>query len=344
MTPEIVARHDPRLGARVVRRAALLYREGADPETGRPSFVRAGSSLARMAERYVVVQDDANFVALIEPRDRQADCIALPPDPEGNRLFDEAHGNRADKLDLEACLTATDSGEPLLLAFGSGSGPSRERIVRVRWRDGEPEASVHDGSALYAVLREANEFSGSELNVEGAVWLEPDRVRLFQRGNGEVRDGLDPVDATCDLSWPALLAFLRDPDGTPPPRPDNVVRYRLGELDGVRLTFSDADNVPGGVLYSASAEASGGGDGRIAGSVLGVIDADGARWATLLDEEGNPFGGKIEGLSVDPADPRLVFFVVDDDDAEQPSDIFEAELSGPWFRTSGPTGARRPPG
>lgn len=328
------SRPDPALSARIVGQTPLYYRDGADPATGRPPYVRAGSSLARVGERYAVVQDDANWVALVDYGSHHASPVPLPPDPGGNRLFDQDHGNKGDKLDLEACTAVPIDGTPALVAFGSGSKPSRERIVVTRWTGDQPQVTVHDGSALYQVLRDAHRFSGSELNVEGAVYLDDGRMRLFQRGNGAPAGGQTPVDATCDLAWPALWAYLQDPAAAPPPSPENVVCYDLGELDGVRLTFSDAELVEGRVVYSASAEASEntGGDGRIAGSVLGVIDAAGARWTELTQADGSAFRGKIEGLSVVPGEPSRAHFVVDDDAPDRPSDIFEVELRGPWLR------------
>lgn len=167
--------------------------------------------------------------------------------------------------------------------------------------------------------------------MEGAVYLGDDKIRLFQRGNGAPRDGLQPVDATCDLAWSALWTHLQQPS-TPPPSPENIVQYRLGELHGQRLNFSDAEAVGDVILYSASAEASSetGKDGAIRGSVLGVIDATGARYTSLTTQDGRAFEEKIEGLTIGLGDPYHAYFVVDDD-KDQPSELFEVELLGPWY-------------
>jgi hypothetical protein len=68
--------------------------------------------------------------------------------------------------------------------------------------------------------------------------------------------------------------------------------------------------------------------------VLGVIDAAGARYTRLQTEDGRPFEEKIEGLSIGLGDIRHAYFVVDDDN-DQPSELFEVELSGPWYRDAG---------
>jgi hypothetical protein len=144
------------------------------------------------------------------------------------------------------------------------------------------------------------------------------------------------VDATADISWSALSEHLTKL-GAPPPSLHNVRTYDLGQLGGVRLTFSDAEHLGGGrVLFSASAEHPK--TGEIVGSVLGLIDPAGeARWTELIDQDGNTFRGKIEGLTMDWRDPHKVHFVVDDDDEDAPSNIFEAVLSEGFFE--GETGA-----
>jgi hypothetical protein len=69
--------------------------------------------------------------------------------------------------------------------------------------------------------------------------------------------------------------------------------------------------------------------------VLGLIEPDGsASWTELVDQDGSPFQGKIEGLTVDVNDPRRVHFVIDDDDEDQPSKIYEARLSDHFFEGS----------
>ncbi len=333
MPPQIVSRPDPELKARIVRRIPLLYDDEPNPEMERPPYVRAGSSLTYFHDYIVVIQDNANYAALITLDTGRARSLALPAGPEGDRVFDKDHGNIERKFDLEACVVVPAEGEDFLVVFGSGSQPERERIVVIRWPDhGDPEAKLFDASPFYAVLRSVHDFSGSELNVEGAIYLGDDQIRLFERGNGQPHDGLQPVDATGDISWSALWKHLQNPT-QPPPTVDNIVQYQLGKLDDQPLNFSDAEAVDGVVLYSASAEESHGSgqDGAIGGSVLGVIDSQGARWTRLITEDHSDFKEKIEGLSVGFGDRQRAFFVVDDD-KDEPSAMFEVELAGPWFR------------
>lgn len=332
MPQPVIACHDPALQARIVRRTPLYYDDDPGPEQERPAYVRAGSSLTCINEYVAVVQDDTNVVALIDMSRRRATSLLLPADRDGDRVFDAEHGNKRHKFDLEACVAIPADSGTRLVAFGSGSTSERERIVVVTWDEHEqPEAQVYDGATFYQQLRAMPDFAGSELNVEGAVYLGDDRLRFFQRGNGAAHDGLQPVDATCELAWSALWAHLQAPT-TPPPRPEQIVQYQLGTLHGCRLSFSDAELVGDVILYSASAEAASEAntDGAIQGSVLGVIDASGARYAELTTDDGHRFDEKIEGLTIGVGDRYQAYFVVDDD-KDEPSALFEVELSGPWY-------------
>lgn len=337
MAERIIARHDPDLAATIVRRTPMYYRDAADPGSERPAFVRAGSSLAQVAGGLAVLQDDANYLALIDRNSVDAVAVELPRGPDGHRVFDTQHAAREHKLDLEAC--AALPGEDLLVAFGSGSEPSREWVITVDWRgDDAPTTTLYEAHRLFDRLRSEQEFAGSELNVEGAVFVDAEHIRLFQRGNGKPRGDLQPVDATADLDWAALMAHLERPEQAAPPAPQNITQYCLGQIDGVRLTFSDAELVGDTIVFSASAEASDDSqhDGRIAGSVLGLIDAHGARWTRLVFDEGGTFDAKIEGLTLAADNPYRAFFVTDGDDADTPSELFEAELAGPWYPARGP--------
>jgi len=123
---------DPALRARVVRSIPLLYADGAYAALDRPAHVRAGSGIAWIGGLLAVVQDDANFIALVDPASYDVRALTLPAGEGGVRLFGSDRGNKQLKLDLEACVALPDGpGGEMLVAFGSGSTPQRERIVLV---------------------------------------------------------------------------------------------------------------------------------------------------------------------------------------------------------------------
>ena len=332
MHASIRATIDNGLEAVVESRMPLHYAEGADAALDRPAAVRSASSLAWVPGGVAVVQDDANFIGVFDPNGARTRAIALPPGHEGLRLFDDHRGNKAHKLDLEACVAVEHAGDTLLLALGSGSTPRREQAVLVRgWATGSPTVECVHLPQLYDALRAQRAFSGSELNVEGAIVV-GDRLRLFGRGNGAPRDGILPVNATCELDWTRFLAHVLDPAREPVPPLAAVVRYDLGTLEGVPLGFTDATIWRDGTLYSAAAEESPDAvrDGRVAGSVIGVIDRAGARWAPLVEPSGRMFDGKVEGVvaSRDATDRLLV--VVDADDPGASSMLCTVRLRGDW--------------
>ncbi|MDQ3257789.1 MAG: hypothetical protein M3R15_28530 [Acidobacteriota bacterium] len=330
----IIASSDPALHARVISSTPLLYRAGANMSLDRPAHVRAGSGLARIGNYFAVAQDDANFIALIDCESGEVSAIALPAGVAGRRQFDDRRGNKRFKMDLESCALVSHAADDWLVAFGSGASPSRERIaVLSDWTCGSPRVEIYDVSALYAALRATEEFSGSEMNIEGAVFVDG-CIRLYGRGNGAARDGLVPLDATCDLDWTELCAHLSNPS-TPPPVPMNIIQYDLGTFDGLRLGFTDAAiNSRGGVFFSAAAENSPDAthDGWVAGSALGVFGSSGeVRWAVLQDTAGDRFKGKVEGLVFARELPYRAFVVLDQDDPSTPSKLCEIELSGKWY-------------
>jgi hypothetical protein len=311
----------------------LRYAEGADDALDRPAAVRSASSLAWVPGGIALVQDDANFIGVFDPSGARTRAIALPAGHEGRRLFDDHRGNKAHKLDLEACVAVEHEGDTLLLALGSGSTRRREQVVLVRgWATGTPTVECVHLPRLYDALRAEQAFSGSELNVEGAI-VDGDRLRLFGRGNGAPRLGVLPANATCELDWTSFLAHVLDPARCTVPTLTGVVRYDLGTLEGVPLGFTDAAVWRGGTLYSAAAEESPDSvrDGRVAGSVVGVIDhAGGARWAPLVEPSGRLFDGKVEGMVVTRGASDRLLVVVDADDPGAGSTLCGVRLSGDW--------------
>ncbi len=320
---------DPELEVIATERQELRYTAGADAALDRPAHVRAASSASFVGPRLAIVQDDANFLALIDPRDSSGEVHSFTLDVGNTRQFDDTRGNKAHKLDLEACVVVPTADGPVLLAFGSGSTERREKLLVARGLDSSaPDVRLVTAPAFYAALRARTDFSGSELNIEGAARV-GDRLRLFNRGNGAPRGGLLPIDATCDVSIDALFAHLA---GAGVPALEAVTQYDLGAIGGVRLGFTDAAVVSERLFYLAAAEDSPDAvrDGPVAGVAIGVIDGDRVRYARVRRDDGGVFDGKAEGLAFDPDDPRRGYLVIDRDDPHAAAEIWTFELRGPW--------------
>lgn len=319
---------DPDLRATVTHCRPLRYDEGADEHEDRPAHVRAASGAAWIGERIVVVQDDASFLALVEPDSGRTRSVSLPRGNRGRRLFDERRGTKRWKLDLESCAVVQST----FVAFGSGSTPERRRIALAP-TNALSDARIVNADSLYELLELRRDFSGSELNIEGLAAMPDGRLRLFQRGNGAPGRGEMPVDATADLDVAELLFYLAEPEHRPPPSPRDVVRWSLGRLGAARLTFTDATWWSDRVLFVAAAEDSPDTyrDGVVTGAAIGVFAPDGAtaRWATLLREDGSPWIAKPEGIAPGRT-PGTVLLVVDRDDPELAAELCEVRLDGSW--------------
>lgn len=323
----------PSLVARVVRSVPLLYDDGANKELDRPAHVRAGSSLLQLSsDRLAVVQDDANFVAVVHLDTMHVSSVALPADVSGKRLFDERRGTKKEKMDLEAGVVDDDGR---LILFGSGSSSAREKISIVVLGDERQNAGNAQDAvfvvrlhSLYSTLRHLTAFCGPDLNIEGATRINK-VLRLFNRNNGESKEGVAPVNASCDLDWDAFMSHLSGSKEIP--IPFNVCQYDLGTLEGVKVGFTDATTVDHThIFFSGAAEDSPNAilDGPVSGSVIGVHRADGfCGWALVTSQDGSSFSGKIEGLVVQSGG-RQGYAIVDRDSIDVPSELLVLELEG----------------
>jgi hypothetical protein len=303
------AQLDPGLAVRIVGVRALPYTTDAPAYDDRPAHVRAASGIAVQGGRLVVVQDDASFLAVVASDGVSA--IKLPRGIDGRRRFEVALGNKLDKLDLESCVAIDDE----LWAFGSGSLPIREKICRVR----HDVVRVRDAEPLYRRLRDA---LGGALNLEGVARVGGE-LWLFHRGN----TGPDDVGpAVLRLALAPLRAWLDARDRLPDVLA--VDGYDLGTIDGARLGFTDAIADGDRVVYLACAELSADAiaDGRVAGSQLGVLEADRVRATPLAGPDGLPV--KAEGVALDPARPGRGWIVLDPDDPAQPATLLDVEIVG----------------
>src|SRR5687768_3094994 len=133
------AERDSGASARVVARRALRYDADVAGLVGAP-WVRAGSGLARLGKRLLVIQDDALWLSWL---DEAGTLRTSPLAAQGPLLFDD----KRRKPDFEAVVLVGDQA----LVFGSGSLASRERIAVVE-RDGT--ARLIEAGELYRSLRE----------------------------------------------------------------------------------------------------------------------------------------------------------------------------------------------
>jgi hypothetical protein len=312
-----VARLDPTLEAVLVDLVPLTYDDGGRSADDRPANVRAASAIRRHGSRLAIVQDDVNVLALIDEAGATS-ALLLPLGAGRRRCFDDSRGNKHDKMDLEACVIL---GDGRLVAFGSGSTAVRRQLV-VADRGGS--VRVVNAAELYAELERHRDFAGSELNVEGAIVL-GDRLRLFQRGNGEEREGLSPVNAFGDVSLPAFVRWLDS--GGPFPALEAIVSVDLGSIGARRFGFTDATPMlDGRVAFMACAEDSPDvvRDGPVLGCRFGIIEMNEVRMTDVVDVRGSRSTLKIEGIEA--REDGAFDVVADVDDPTIPALLGRLEL------------------
>jgi hypothetical protein len=282
----LVARFDARRAATLDDLVPLVY---ARPAEGLPAHVRAASALRRFDNRLVIVQDDVNALA-VRSRYGSVRSVPLPAHASGVRAFDDTLGNKHEKLDLEACVTLPDGR---LVAFGSGSLPTRERLVV--WNGREPPVVVAEPS-FYDALRAAVTQGESRLNIEGAV-VRGDKLELFQRGNDTRGAGAASLNAIAEVDLREFAEWLADRAPSPPVV--CVTTVELGADRGVPFGFTDAVALDGErvvVLACAEDSACAISDGAVLGCRVGMLDEHGVRLVDVHDAAGQRTRLKLEGI------------------------------------------------
>ena len=269
----------------------------------------AASGLVCAHGRVYVVGDDEHHLALFD--DAHAPGRTL-------RLFDgelpsAKKARKRRKPDTET-LALLPPGRALL-ALGSGSRPNRCRAALIALDAcGQPRVPPRliDLGPLYESLR----ARFPDLNIEGAFFCAGEFV-LLQRGH---RGGAP--NASVHYRAADTLAWLSR--GADKPAVQRVCEHRLPQVQGVRLTFTDASALADGRwLFSAVAEAT---DDSIADGAVGLMSARG-EMQTLWRLPGNE---KVEGIAVRERSNRIdIALVTDADDPFIASRLLVARLSAP---------------
>jgi hypothetical protein len=282
------------------------------PDEGHLAHIASASGIAKRGNFVYVVGDDLLEVGVFELAGRDPGAarrvFAAPADD----------GGEPDKPDLEGLTSLPPvEGEPNggLLGIGSGSKPSRDRGFYWSFAPdgslaGEPRAI--DLRPVYEVMR--GELNG-DINIEGAAVL-GSRLWLFHRGN----EG-DAPNSVAEFELGDLSSTLRQDLVVDPDELGAMHAYQLGELEGVRLCFSDATTLSEElVCFCASAERD---TGEIHGSVVGTIRVDGSvRRLRTIDPH-----WKVEGVHATIDSGVIDFlFVCDQDDPETPSPLLSATM------------------
>lgn len=317
-------------------------------EEGRPAFMSAASGVSRAGngEQAIAIGDDENhFWEGPVDDDRPGLYTRIIP----GILSADEHERKSQKPDLEALTILPPferNAHGALLACGSG-GSSRHGTQR---SSGVAFTLDADGRLaglpcridLHPLHRFLSQHVTGELNIEGlCVWGE--YVVLAQRGNSLDDDGQPAQNLLLMLSLEEVIESLLTDLEIDPHELLELRPYDLGHLttvrDGadraVKLDFTDLDSVSGDprgrMVFTAAAEGIDGSQdaGLIAGSAVGVIDAEGELEGLLALEDASI---KLEGIDAryDPdRDEIELLLVADADDPDAPAPLLRAVLPGP---------------
>ena len=300
------------------RRLRSLDLEPGSTEGGK-AFIAAASGLVHTGSSLCVIADDALDLAVFPGEGEQPGRLARLLAGE---LSGDQSQRKASKPDFEALtMLPASEGHPhgALMALESGSKDERHYgVVCPLAADGALSGERRE--IELAPLYEELKTELAELNVEGAP-VAGERMLLMQRGNG-------PAGENCviELSLERVLAAIATGAALDGSALLRIRRHDLGEVDGVRLCFSDAAPLPDGrLVYSAVAEGEGkGGGGGFGAAVVGVIEADGAVSAEHRLEP----PAKVEGVEARLRDDGAIelLLVADGDDPDQPAPLLAATL------------------
>lgn len=290
------------------------------PAPGRSRHLSAASGLVRVGAFLYVVADDEHHLGVFDAEGAAPGrLIRLLP----GELPDEHEARKAAKPDFEALAVLPRSSDlpfGALFALGSGSKPNRQTGILLPFdaKGGLGPPQRFDLTALYTLLRE----QVGKLNIEAAV-MSGDRMVMLQRGNKK-----KAVNACISFRWAALVEAPRDVVLTAAALDLSVDLYKLGKVNDIPLSFSDAAALPNGdLLFAAIAEDTDDSyvDGACVGAALGVLQQGGR----LLHIWPLKKPWKIEGVEarVDGSSVHLTL-TTDADDAGVAASLLQGRIDG----------------
>ncbi len=291
----------------------------APSDPTRHDYLCAASGLVKVGGFFYVVADDENHLGVFRANtDEPGKLIRL----FAGALPDTKRKRKGKKPDLEALVCLPPFARyptGALLCVASGSTPNRNTGALLALDAdgaivGQP-VSI-DLTATYDGLTKEI----PKLNIEGAAVIDDDLV-LMQRGNHQ-----GSRNACIRFSLPDVLDRLGSANSLGALVPTAFEFVDLGEIDGVRLCFSDVATVPGvGLAFTAIAEATHDDylDGACVGSAVGIIDAH--RHVRHVERlSGSP---KVEGIHAELVGQMLqLWLVTDADDENTPAQLLAGEI------------------
>ncbi len=248
------------------------------------------------------------------------------------------HIPKPDKADLECMGQLSINGYKHLLLLGSGSkSPHRDKGFLVKLPTNYNKKHIvwdMNCTSLYNLLRSHDEITtNGEINLEGLAFGQ-EKVYLLNRGNPA-----GSINTLLSFGKAEFIEYIQGhTEGIPFP---SIHPIELPELYGVKTGFSGGDIFDNQFWFTCSAENTSNSydDGEVKGSMLGILkikEESNGRYLeeriqltaiTPFLEDGQPFLGKIESISIYEKDKESVYtaIAVTDNDGK-PSELLLLDI------------------
>lgn len=294
--------------------------------------IPSGSGLEIIKDKIYIIGDDSPYLYLLNHQDYKTVAqVSLFK----TKLFFTGRIPKAFKPDLE-CLTQVNyKGKTFLLAFGSGSAPTRAMCYSIQIPEDSSvvpsqvkEISV---KALYVALQKDKKVVADDLlNLEAAA-ADSQHIYLMQRS------AASGPNALVMFKKDQFLEYLFNP--TIPLPTYQTFLFQLPGLQNLSSRFSGAHIFQNKLFFTASVENTADAilDGEVLGSFIGWIpltdlksgtSQDIFNTALILDESGAPSPVKVESLVVTAGKHEKelnVMAVTDNDNGE--SDLLKLVIN-----------------
>ena len=264
--------------------------------------IPSASGLEIIGNSVYVVGDDSPFLYVLDLKTlKQVGTIRLFQ----TDLFGSGRIPKALKPDLESLTALTIAGEKYLVAFGSGSAPTRTKCYTVKLpRDAGLPAEVKEYSLeeLYTALQQNKTLlAGDLLNLEAAAVTPHNELLLLQRS------ALNGPNALLRFNAAEFTHYLTGNSNRLPAC--DTFRFELPGISEYKSRFSGANTFEDKLFFTASVENTTDAilDGEVIGSFVGWLnistlqpgtDSLPLQTALITDQNGEPYKGKVESLAI----------------------------------------------
>ena len=286
--------------------------------------IPSASGLEIIQDKIYVVGDDSPFLYVLDAVSLQlVDKIKL----FDTNFFTSGRIPKALKPDLECLTTITLAGQECLLAFGSGSAPTRNKCYTINLPAGAtkaPKVKEYSLQHLYTQLQQDKNLMADDLlNIEAAATTPDNQLILLQRA------ALTGPNALIRFNTAEFTQYLTGNQKQVPAF--NTLAFDLPNIHNIDARFSGAYVYNNRLFFTASVENTTDAilDGEVLGSFVGWLQISDIKpnattaiplhTALITDETGATYKGKIESLAIQRQEATNVYrglAVTDNDNGE----------------------------